>query len=80
MSNGVSALLALLGVAYLSFLMAIYQPAWLFCTDGTWGDVTPSPWERRDCLWKIGRLDVSWSGQEEAEPWRLQSQQLCSVF
>lgn len=65
-SNVVSALLGLVGVAYVCFLITRYRPAQLFCQDETWGDVTPTDRERSDCLWKISLLDVSWSSRENA--------------
>lgn len=58
-SNVVSALLGLVGVAYVCFLITRYRPAQLFCQDETWGDVTPTDRERSDCLWKISLLDAS---------------------
>lgn len=66
LANGISALVGLVGVAYLGFLIASYRPAKLFCNDETWGNVTPSASERSDCLWKISLLDVSCSGREDA--------------
>lgn len=60
-SNVVSALLGLVGVAYLGFLIAIYRPAKLFCDDETWGYITPTETDRNNCLWKISLLDVSLS-------------------
>lgn len=59
LSNAISALVGLLGVAYLGFLIASYRPAKLFCDDETWGDVTPTDRERSTCLWKISLFDVS---------------------
>lgn len=63
-SNVVSALLGLVGVAYLGFLIAIYRPAKLFCDDEHWGYITPTETDRNNCLWKISLLDVSLSGRE----------------
>lgn len=57
LSNVISALVGLVGVAYLGFLMASYRPAKLFCDDAALGNQTDS--ERRECLWKISLLDVS---------------------
>lgn len=59
MSNLGSALVGLMGVAYLCFLIASYRPAQLFCDDARWGDVTPSPIEKANCFWRISLLDVS---------------------
>lgn len=62
-SNVVSALLGLVGVAYLCVLVASYRPAKLFCDDETWGYVTPTQEDRDNCLWRISLIDVSLSGQ-----------------
>lgn len=59
MSNLISVLVGLGGVAYLCFLIAMYQPARLFCE--TWGVVIPTEEERNRCLWRISALDVSQS-------------------
>ncbi|TWW79840.1 membrane-spanning 4-domains subfamily A member 4A [Takifugu flavidus] len=58
-SNIISVLVGVGGVAYLCFLIAIYQPAYIFCDDETWGDVTPTEEERNSCLGKIKILDAS---------------------
>lgn len=62
-SNVVSALLGLVGVAYLGFLIATYRPAKLFCDDERWGYITPTETDRNNCLWKISLIDVSLSGR-----------------
>lgn len=75
-SNVISVLVGLGGVAYLCFLIAIYRPARLFCGDGTWGDVIPTEQERNSCLWRIHRLDVRSSSQSEVTSLRTMAEKL----
>lgn len=57
--NLMSAVVGLVGVAYLCWLLADRPPAERFCFTDTWGEAEPTDEERMKCRGQMWLLNVS---------------------